>query len=101
MPCTGSANVIEWGISFAGFAAALPINCELIQTDVAATVTQEPQQRLGLGLLAAEWHRGEGDILQYFYMNSAEAHHDLYTEIRIVFETDHEFDIKYNTALQR
>lgn len=32
-------KVVEWGISFDGFAAAAPIKCELIQTDVAATVT--------------------------------------------------------------
>lgn len=33
------AKIIEWGISFDGFAAALPGKCELIETDVAATVT--------------------------------------------------------------
>ena len=33
------AKVVEWGISFDGFAAAAPINVELIETDVAATVT--------------------------------------------------------------
>lgn len=32
-------KVIEWGISFDGFAAALPGKVELIETDVAATVT--------------------------------------------------------------
>jgi len=32
-------TILEWGLSFAGFAAALPIQCELIETDVAATVT--------------------------------------------------------------
>lgn len=38
---TSSGNPIkveEWGISFDGTAAATPIQCELIQTDVAATV---------------------------------------------------------------
>ena len=30
-------QVIEWGISFDGFAAALPIRCELIDTNVAAS----------------------------------------------------------------
>jgi hypothetical protein len=35
VPC----RVIEWGISFDGSAAATPGVCELIQTDVAATVT--------------------------------------------------------------
>lgn len=33
------AKIIEWGISFDGFAAALPGRVELIETDVAATVT--------------------------------------------------------------
>lgn len=33
------AKVVEWGISFDGFAAALPIRVELIETDVTATVT--------------------------------------------------------------
>ena len=33
------AKIVEWGISFDGFAAALPGRCELIETDVAATVT--------------------------------------------------------------
>lgn len=32
-------KIIEWGISFDGFAAALPGKVELIETDVAATVT--------------------------------------------------------------
>lgn len=31
--------IAEWGISFDGSAAATPIKCELIETDVAATVT--------------------------------------------------------------
>jgi hypothetical protein len=38
-PSTRILRVIEWGISFDGSAAATPIKCELIQTDVAATVT--------------------------------------------------------------
>lgn len=33
------AKIKEWGISFDGFVAAAPINVELIETDVAATVT--------------------------------------------------------------
>lgn len=36
---TISAKVKEWGISFDGSAAATPIKVELIETDVAATVT--------------------------------------------------------------
>lgn len=38
-PSTRAIRVVEWGISFDGSAAATPIRCELIQTDVAATVT--------------------------------------------------------------
>jgi hypothetical protein len=38
-PSTRTLRVVEWGISFDGSAAATPIKCELIQTDVAATVT--------------------------------------------------------------
>jgi hypothetical protein len=36
---TRPIKVVEWGISFDGTAAGTPIQCELIQTDVAATVT--------------------------------------------------------------
>lgn len=32
-------QIVEWGISFDGSAAATPIKCELLETDVAATVT--------------------------------------------------------------
>jgi hypothetical protein len=38
-PATRGLSVVEWGISFDGSAAATPIICELLQTDVAATVT--------------------------------------------------------------
>jgi hypothetical protein len=38
-PSTRSIKVVEWGVSFDGSTAATPIRCELIQTDVAATVT--------------------------------------------------------------
>lgn len=38
-PAGGEMRIIEWGISFDGSAAATPIKCELIQTNVAATVT--------------------------------------------------------------
>jgi hypothetical protein len=38
-PSTRGLQVIKWGISFDGSAAATPIKCELLQTDVAATVT--------------------------------------------------------------
>lgn len=38
-PATTGITIIEWGISFDGSAAATPIKCELLQTDVAATVT--------------------------------------------------------------
>lgn len=38
-PSTEQLRVIEWGISFDGSAAATPGKVELIETDVAATVT--------------------------------------------------------------
>ncbi len=38
-PSTEDLKVVEWGISFDGSASATPIKVELIQTDVAATVT--------------------------------------------------------------
>lgn len=36
---TNTLSIVEWGISFDGSAAATPIKCELLETDVAATVT--------------------------------------------------------------
>lgn len=36
---TNPIKIKEWGISFDGSAAATPIKCELLETDVAATVT--------------------------------------------------------------
>lgn len=36
---TNAIKVVEWGISFDGSAAATPIKVELLETDVAATVT--------------------------------------------------------------
>ncbi len=36
---TIALKIVEWGISFDGSAAATPIKCELLETDVAATVT--------------------------------------------------------------
>lgn len=39
MPSTEQMRVIAWGISFDGSAAATPGKVELIETDVAATVT--------------------------------------------------------------
>lgn len=38
-PSSRAIRVVEWGISFDGSSAATPIKVELIQTDVAATVT--------------------------------------------------------------
>jgi hypothetical protein len=38
-PSTFDVTVAEWGISFDASAAGVPIQCELIETDVAATVT--------------------------------------------------------------
>ena len=38
-PATKMIKPVWWGISFSGFAAAAPIVCELVETNVAATVT--------------------------------------------------------------
>lgn len=38
-PASLDLTPVEWGISFDGSAAGVPIACELIETDVAATVT--------------------------------------------------------------
>jgi len=38
-PSTAQIAVVEWGVSFDGSTAATPIKVELLQTDVAATVT--------------------------------------------------------------
>lgn len=38
-PATCELRISEWGISFDGSAAATPIKCELIDTNIAATVT--------------------------------------------------------------
>jgi hypothetical protein len=38
-PSTRPLTVVAWGISFDGSSAGVPVICELIQTDVAATVT--------------------------------------------------------------
>lgn len=38
-PSTKMIKPVWWGISFSGFVAAAPIVCELVQTDVGATVT--------------------------------------------------------------
>lgn len=38
-PSTKSLTIVEWGISFDGSAAALPIECELFTTTVAATMS--------------------------------------------------------------
>lgn len=38
-PSTTAIKVCEWGISFDGSATATPIECELVQTDVAAGAT--------------------------------------------------------------
>lgn len=38
-PSTRPIRIIEWGVSFDGSSSATPIKCELIETDVAATVT--------------------------------------------------------------
>jgi hypothetical protein len=38
-PSTLNLRVVEWGISFDGSSAATPIQCELVETSGAATVT--------------------------------------------------------------
>lgn len=38
-PSTCAIQVVSWGVSFDGSAAATPIRCELVDTNVAATVT--------------------------------------------------------------
>ncbi len=43
---TNTVKIREWGISFDGSAAATPIKCELLETDVAATVTAYVQADL-------------------------------------------------------
>lgn len=47
-PSTVTIKVVAWGISFDGSAAATPIEVELIQTDVAATVTSFTPQAYNL-----------------------------------------------------
>lgn len=46
-PATTGLTIIAWGLSFDGSAAALPIRCELLQTDVAATVTSVTPTKWG------------------------------------------------------
>ncbi len=47
-PATVTIKIVEWAISFDGSAAATPIEVELIQTDVAATVTSLTPQAYNL-----------------------------------------------------
>lgn len=75
-PATEQLKVVEWGISFDGSALATPIKCELIQTDVAATVTAHiaagvqpfddpnaPASNVTLGTTATGYNAsGEGTI---------------------------------------
>lgn len=49
-PSTRQITVLAWGISFDGTVAATPGICELIQTDVAATVTAH----VAAGLVSAD-----------------------------------------------
>lgn len=46
-PSTTGLTIIAWGISFDGSVAATPIRCELLQTDVAATVTSVTPTKWG------------------------------------------------------
>lgn len=52
---TQTMRIVEWGISFDGFAAALPGKVELIETDVAATVTASA---------AADINKLDGDAMR-------------------------------------
>ena len=49
---TTALKIKGWGISFDGSAAATPIKCELVETDVAATVTAH----VAAGLVAQDAH---------------------------------------------
>lgn len=51
---TKPAQIVEWGISFDGSAAATPIKVELLETDVAATVTAS---------VAADINKVDGEAL--------------------------------------
>lgn len=55
---TAHVKIVEWGISFDGSAAATPIKCELLEVDVAATVTAHVAAGIvkqdGLALLAGD-----------------------------------------------
>lgn len=52
-PSTTKITLVEWGISFNASAAAVPIVCELLQTDVAATT--------GTGLTPTLWGESGND----------------------------------------
>lgn len=39
VPAARQFEIVEWGISFDGYTAAVPITVDLVETDVAATVT--------------------------------------------------------------
>jgi hypothetical protein len=65
-----TGRVVEWGISFAGFAAALPIQCELIETGtVAATITQH----VAAGIMPLDNPLGPDPTTGYFDASSTTA----------------------------
>lgn len=51
---TKPCKIVEWGISFEGFAAAEPVRVELCETDVAATVT---------AFVNADFHRLDAEAI--------------------------------------
>lgn len=53
-PATAEIKVLEWGISFDGFAAAAPVKVELLETDVAATG--------GSSLTPTKWGNPNGPV---------------------------------------
>jgi hypothetical protein len=63
-PSTEQLRVIEWGISFDGSAAATPGRVELIETDVAATVTAH----VGAGVMR---HNAPNDVASLVTLGTA------------------------------
>lgn len=60
-PTAVGMTVVSWGIDFDGTAAATPIRCELVETDVAATVTAHAAGNV------IKMNRASGDASQIQY----------------------------------
>ncbi len=58
-PATKGITVVQWSVSFDGSAAATPIRVELIETDVAATVTAH----VSAGLIRLAHPEGEASLM--------------------------------------